>query len=484
MNIAKSSLKLSLAHGATAITTFVGITVFANQLSPSSLGVYFLVEALVGVLTIPADLGIRGAAEKRISEGNEPAKILSAALLLKLLPLAVILTGVVAFAGTVNEYVGAPVALFLFFAIIGHELYHSGVQLISGELRVGETAVLRLSHRMTWFSVGYLLVHYGYGVDGVLIGLLLSYLVPFVWAMRKRTTSLRKPSMGEYRSLTSYSKYNFVSAVSGYFYSWMDILFIGYFLASAYVGAYEVAWRVTAVVVLGSQAISQTIFPQVSRWDANEAKERIEELIPQAITPSLLLAVPALYGALLFSREILTYVFGQGYTLAWLALVILMAEKVLQSVHVIIGRSLKAIDRPDLAAKAAAAAILTNFVLNLVLVWRFQLPGAAVATTVSFALNTFLCKRYLSRHIQVKIPWQEVFWIGCAATGMAVVLFGVEAVVDISSLTRLLAVIVFGAILYVGFLLLVPTFRRKAFAAIDMVLAEDTQTDSVGSEDG
>lgn len=474
MNIARSSVKLSAANGLTAVITFGGVAVFANWLPPSELGVYFLFEALVGVLTIPADFGIRGAVEKRISEGNMPGKMLTGAFLLKAVPLAVIGGAVIVLSGFINQYVGADIAVLLVIATVGHELYQLGVQVVSAELRVGETAVLRLSHKVVWFAVGYGFLQYGFGVTGLILGLLAGYAVPFVWAMQKRSTPFRRPTMEQIHSLTAYSRYNFLSALSGYFYGWMDVLIIGLFLTSAHVGSYEVAWRVTGVVILGSKAIAHTIFPQVSRWDANRAIERIEWLIPRAITPSLIFAVPAFFGTILFSREILTFVFDAEYATAWLVLIVLMGEKIFQSVHVITGQSLKAIDHPELAAKAAVAAMFTNLFLNLILIWQYGIIGAAVATALSFGLNTLLCIKYLSRFLTVRIPWGELGWVVAASIGMAVVLRWVRSVVPIDSLPRLLAVIVLGAVLYNGLVLLSPGIREQAHNSLQMLKSDGT----------
>jgi len=483
MNIVRSGVKLFIANGANAAITFLGIAFFAKQLPPGELGVFFLFQALLGVLMIPADFGLRGAAEKRISEGDEPGKMLTTAFLLKTPPLLVIIGAVVVFDGVVNNYIGERVASLLVIAIVGHELYQFGVQIVSAELRVGETAVLRLTHKIVWVVTGYGLLQYGFGVTGLIYGLILGYTIPFLWALYKRSTPFRRPAMEHAYSLTAYSKYNFLSAVSGYFYNWMDILIIGLFLTSAHVGAYEVAWRVTAVVTIGSTAIAHTIFPQISRWDAEEAIIRIEQLIPQAVTPSLIIAVPAFFGTLLFSREILTLVFDAEYSIAWLVLIILMAEKILLAIHVITGRSLKATDHPELAARAAVIAIVINLILNLVLVWQYGIIGAAVATVISFGINTLLCIRYLSRYLTIRIPWNEVVRVLAASLGMMLVLFGVDAVIEVDTLIRLVVVIGFGIVVYSGFVLLSSLLRTKVFNSIQLVRSGGAPSEPAQSDD-
>lgn len=87
MNLAQSSLKIFAANAASTVIGFLGLTFFARELRPHQLNVFFLFQALLEVIGIPADFGIGGAVNKRISEGKPNDEIFSTALLLKLIPL-------------------------------------------------------------------------------------------------------------------------------------------------------------------------------------------------------------------------------------------------------------------------------------------------------------------------------------------------------------------------------------------------------------
>lgn len=483
MNLAKSSVKLAAASGGRAVITFAGIALFARLLPPSELGVFFLFEAVLGMLLIPADFGIRGALQKRISEGTNPGQMLTAAVLLKAIPLSLVAGIILLAAPLINDYVGANIAVWLVVAIIGYESFQLSIDVLSGELRVGETASVRLAQKVIWLIVGFSLVEFGYGVHGLIYGTIVGYAVSFLWGMYRRTTTFRRPSFVEARSLFSYSRYNFISAISGYFYNWIDVIFIGLFLTTTHVSAYEAAWRVTAVAILGSTAIAKTIFPQVSRWDAEEAITRIERLIPRTIVPALILVVPAFFGALLFSREILRFVFTPEYTVAWLVLVILMWEKLFQSIHSITGRALRAIDRPDLAARAAVFAIGVNLVLNIPLIQFYGIVGAAVATAVSFIVNSILCIRYLSRFLTVKIPWTDLGWVVASSLGMTLVLLAIESAVRVDSLLRLLFIISVGALVYAGLIFASPPLRTQIRRSARMLRSNQSRTEAGRGDD-
>lgn len=459
MNLARSSIRIFVARVAGSLIGFLGITFFARELGPHQIGVFFLFQALLGIIAIPADFGINVGVTKRLSEGQSPGSILSTAILLKALLLLPFVAGIVLFRSPINNYLGTDLALFLVLALVLQESAKLTIQVLKGELRVSETAGPVFSRKLVYVSVGAILVFTGAGIRGIIYGLFAGFVVMLAWGVWKSSTPLGSPSLGYARSLFDYSKYAFVSSVGGYFYSWMDVAIIGLFLTQSDVGIYEIAWRVTAVVMLFSGSIATTIFPQVSQWDAEDATERIESLLSEAIVPALFVAIPAFFGAAMFSKEILGLVFGTEYTAGWLVLIILMGEKVVQSVHIILGRSLQGIDRPDLAAKAGVISIVLNLVLNVVLVFKYGIVGAAIATASSFIVNSILHAYYLSKFVSIRIPYVRIGGCVAASFGMTIVLYIVESTVIVDSLPMLLLIIGLGTAVYGGFAILIPSSR-------------------------
>ncbi|SEP14541.1 Membrane protein involved in the export of O-antigen and teichoic acid [Halorientalis persicus] len=459
MNLARSSIRVFAARAASSLIAFLGITFFARELGSHQMGVFFLFQAMLGMIAIPADFGINSGVTKRLSEGESPGSVLSTAILLKCLLLLPFVAGIVVFRSLINDYLGADLALLLVVALVLQESAKLTIQVLEGELRVGETAGPVFARKLVYVGVGAVFVFRGADVRGIIFGLLAGLVVMLAWGARKSSTALGLPSIRYARSLFDYSKYAVVSSIGGYFYSWMDVAIIGLFLTQSDVGVYEIAWRVTTVVMLFSSSIATTIFPQVSQWDAGDATERIESLLSEAISPALFVAIPAFFGVVILSKEILGLVFGAEYTAGWLVLIILMGEKVIQSVHIILGRSLQGINRPDLAAKAGVISMVLNFALNVVLVFEYGLIGAAVATVLSFIVNSILHAYYLSMFVSIRIPYMRIGGCVAASFAMAIFLYIVESTVLISSLPILLLIIGLGMVVYAGFALIIPPSR-------------------------
>ncbi len=462
MNLARSSVKLFLANTVGAGLQFLGITFFARELGASQMGIFFLFQALLGILAIPADFGLRGAVEKRISEGNSPGQFLSSAIVLKLVPIIVIVLGILLSRPWLNSYIGAEVAVLLALAIVLQEVAQLSIVVLKGELRVGETAVLNVANQAIWVGGGALLISYGLEAEAMIYSLLVGLGIMLIWGWYKSSVILEKPTVSHVRSLFDYGRYNVVSSIGGYFYSWMDVAIIGLFLTQAHVGAYEVAWRVTAVSILFSNAIAMTIFPQVSEWSADGANDRIESLIAVVMTPSLFFVIPAFFGTVMFSQEILQFIFGQEYTTAAVVLIVLMGDKVFQAIQLVVGRSLQAINKPGLAARATVVSVVSNAVLNVVFVLEFGILGAAFATVASSLLNDLLHLIYLRRFIRVRFPHREISECVLAALVMTGALLLIEAVYKIGSLVDLAGFIFVGVIIYCITALLLPNLRPRA----------------------
>lgn len=470
MNLARSSIKIFVANAASTVIGFLGITFFARELGAHQIGVFFLFQALLGMLTIPADFGIRRGVMKRLSEGRSPGGILSSAVLLKLIPLSLLIGGILLLQRPINDYLGAELAILLAAALVLQEFAQLAMAVLKGELRVEETALPSLSRKVVFVSLGVILVLMGFGVFALIYGLLAGLLILLIWGTYRSSITFGQLSLTHARSLFDYSKYVVISSAGAYLYNWLDVVIIGFFLTQSHVGAYEISWRVTGVVMLFSRAIGTTVFPQVSQWAAEDATERIENVITEALTPSLLFVIPAFFGTLLFAREILGLIFGQEYTIAWLVLILLMGDKVFQAIQVIVGRSLQAIDRPNLAARAALISLATNLILNIILVWQFGIIGAAVGTVVASLLNDFLHMFYLSRYISLRFPWREVSWCILSSIGMTLALLMIESVIAVESLSTLVGLVVLGAAIYGAFVLLSPSIRMKAVRQVNNLL--------------
>ena len=448
MNVSRSAFKVFISDFGSNVLGFILLLFLTRTLDAGILGSLFLFQALLGLLAIPVDFGIRSAVTKRISEGESAGDVVSTAILLKAIPVVAISGLLLLFRHRVNEYLGASLVSLLIITLFLQEAAKFSLNVIKGELRVGNIAIPSFARKLTFVGLAVIFVFLGYGVPGVIYALIAGYISMLILGVHRMSIVPGNWSWSIARSLWDYAKYVSVSMVSGLLYNWTDIAIIGLVLSQADVSTYEVSWRITGIVMLLSQAMAVSVFPKVSQLDSERNTDRIKNLIPEAISPVIFFVIPAFFGTLVLSRDILDIVFGQQYSVAWLVLIVLMGEKVIQSIHLIIGRALQGIDKPRLAANASVIAIMLNVVLNLAFVWSFGLIGAAIATLLSFTVNTALHWYYLSKFVEITLPFREIFWSVVASFAMAAVLLMMNTVIRIDSIITLSGFIILGILLY------------------------------------
>ena len=461
MSIGQSSFRLFLSKSGNSLVYFAGLAFFARQLTPEELGAFFLFMTLRGILSIPADLGINSALEKRMSEGLDPERTLGSALVFKIGAMTVMLLGVLVARGPINKYMGADLAVLLIAAIVAHELGEFYIRAVRGELRAGETASIEFVRRSVWVGMGAALAAAGFGAQGLAIGVTVGSVVAFVFGYLLCDTAIGRPSIDLTRSLIAFSKYATVNSVGGRVYQWMDVAIIGFLLTQQAVSAYELTWQVTLLVLLVSKSIAKAIFPQFSQWNAESATDRIESALSKSIGVALFVSIPALIGASVYASEILEYIYGPQYTFAAGVLVVLMVEKLFQSFDDLVGESIGALDRPDLAAKATVIALIVNIILSPLLAISFGLIGVAVGTTVSWLIGTTFRARYLSRFVSMSIPYRLLGWYTVSSLLMGGFLLVLKTAIPITNVFILLLQVGFGVAVYIGLAAAVPDVRNR-----------------------
>ena len=461
MNISQSSFRLFLSKSGNSVLYFAGLTYFARQLTPEQLGAFFLLMTLRGIFSIPADLGIGGALEKRMSEGLDPERTLGSALAFKIGTITLVSIGVLLAREPINEYMGADLAVLLVATIISREFGMFYIRVVRGELRAGETAVIEFVRRLVWIGTGVALAAAGFGARGLAVGVTIGSAAGFVLGYVKSDTAIGRPSLDLTRSLVAFSKYETINSVGGRVYQWMDVAIIGFLLTQQAVSAYELAWQVTLLVLLVSKSIEKAVFPQFSQWNANSETDRIEGALSKSIGVALFVSIPALVGASVYASEILGYIFGPEYTFAAGVLVVLMVEKLFQSFNDIVGGSIKGLDRPDLAAKATVIALGVNVILSPLFAIRFGLIGVAVGTAIAWFVGTVFRARYLSRFVSIGIPYRLLGWYTVSSLLMGGSLVVLQALFPVTSILLLVAEVGFGAVVYLGLSTVVPEVRNE-----------------------
>lgn len=177
---------------------------------------------------------------------------------------------------------------------------------------------------------------------------------------------------------------------------WVDILLLDLLLGHYVQGLYRTAYAVMAFVPLFAQTVGVFLFPAVAEATHRGEHDRARHLFRHSFGYVLAIAAPLVLGILLFAPWILG-IFGAEFAQAadvarWLALIALLPVLLVPFEALF-----PALDKPWLNVRIAAAMAAVNVVLDLLLIPRWGMSGALLATAVAYLLGVGLAAWHADR---------------------------------------------------------------------------------------
>lgn len=469
MRIGQTSIVHFVSRATSTVVGFLATLAIARLLGADTLGIYTLAINVVIWLQMFGDMGIQEALTKRLSEAREDDAYLLGGALIQLILFALVALVVLGLGGIVGRLTDAPLARVLSqygLAVVGlffvGSVYLFLLAVLRGQHRVHLASVLGPIERTARSALQIGVVLLGFGFVGLLVGYAVARAVASTVAgllVSGHLSHPHRPALPERRHighLMSYSRYSWLSGLTGRAFNAMDVVVLGLFVASEFIGYYTAAWNIASMLAVFGISISEALFPEMSRLSSATDSEQVVGLLDDALAYAGLFVVPGLVGAVLLGGRVLA-IYGEEFATAHLVLVVLVAARLLYAYGGQFVNTLNAIDRPELAFRVNGVFVVTNIVLNVVLVARYGWVGAAVATAVSAFVLLILGYRTLNRVVAVTVPSHEIAkqWVAAGVMGTVVV---TSRVVIGGSLPATLVLVGIGAVTY--FVVLSSTSER------------------------
>jgi O-antigen/teichoic acid export membrane protein len=171
--------------------------------------------------------------------------------------------------------------------------------------------------------------------------------------------------------------------------TWADTFMLGIFKTTDMVGAYNAAVPFVNVLPIFLLSLIYIFLPVTTKLLSEGKKGQIKGIYRSSTKWAFTLTLPLLLIYILFSKQVILLFAGARYAEASGALVILSLG---MSTNVFVGpngAALVALGKPRLILLDGIAGVVTNVVLNLVLIPPYGMEGAAIATLSSFVvINT------------------------------------------------------------------------------------------------
>lgn len=181
---------------------------------------------------------------------------------------------------------------------------------------------------------------------------------------------------------------------------WTDVIMLGMFRSSAEVGVYSVALKMAAVIIVPLMAINAIATPKFAELHGTGDRAGFEAVIRQSTKLIFLTSFPIVIVLMLFSGTILS-LFGETFRTGSVALVIVAAGQLINALCGTVGGILVMTGRQRAFQHIMTIATVINVALNIVLIPRYGMNGAAVSNAVSIAFWNLTSAAYIKKHLGI-----------------------------------------------------------------------------------
>lgn len=426
------------------VTLLIGFLlriVLARWLGAADLGLYQMVITIQGIATLVAALGIPVALIKYVAEYKDDKGKLTQTVSSGLISSIIfgVFVGILLYAlsGTLASVFHMPelagLLKILAFVFPFTSFLEALLGLFNGLRQMKSFAFLMILRSLLMILLIVAFVWLGFGIKGAVLGIVLSVIGGCIFGLYSSRSFLYLNLQGfvqNAKKLVLFGSQMFGANAMGLILAYTDIILIGYFLAAKDVGYYSVAVSLSMFFLIIPQAIQRITYPATSEYWSNNNHQALQTMIDKSMKYSACILLPVGLGVGFFAREIITTMFGAEFIYAALPLCVLLIARVIRgSTEVPIGASFSGIGRPDIALKIDATSAGANVGLNILLIPRFGILGAAIATTASLLLGTIIFLALIPRLLKVKIDFK---WfaqaIGFAGIAVGIFLGGTNLV--------------------------------------------------------
>jgi len=169
-------------------------------------------------------------------------------------------------------------------------------------------------------------------------------------------------------------------------FQWTDSFVLGVMKDTKSVGLYNAAIPIAFLIIITSELFLKLFFPLIVRLYANKRTETIKELSKQVGKWIFLINLPLLILIFLFPGVFINILFGPEFIIAENALRILSIGVFFSSIFMISQQLLVMKGKSKLLLIDTASILVLNIILNVLLIPRFGITGAAISTTASLIL--------------------------------------------------------------------------------------------------
>jgi O-antigen/teichoic acid export membrane protein len=387
-SIAKNTAFMTLASIGQKLVAFVYFTLIARQIGADGTGKYFIALAFTTVFVVFVDMGFSNVLVREAAKAKEKMQqYFSTVLSIK------VLFGVLTYLAVI-----LAINLLGYSLEIRHLVYLSAVTMLFDSLHLTIYGILRAIGELKWEAIGILGSQTLTLIMGTfflytgrpLIFLILAFTIPSFLnvcyaaiVLRRKYRITLKPEFDRqvFKYLGRIAIPFALAAIFARVYGYVDSILLSKLVGNEAVGWYSIAHKITYAFQFIPLALIAVLYPRFSEYFERD-KKKLAYIFERGLKYLLLIAFPIAVGIGVLAQDIVFYLYTPEYANSVLPLQVLMSSLVFSFVSFPIGAFLNACNKQVTQTVIVAIVMIVNVALNLVLIPRYGLVGAAVAALV------------------------------------------------------------------------------------------------------
>ena len=387
-----------LGFGTGYLFTFL----IARLYGASVMGSFALVQAIMMITALLARLGLDTASVRFISENyakGEYGKLRNIYFtsIRIIIPVAVLFSGCLFFLSPIlaNNIMNKPELELLFpfasFGVLPFSLLFIHSECFRGMKKIIHYSLFR---RMTMPFIAsiILLIFYYSGITsnkGPLYSYLLAVyilsLVAFViWIYEMPNSDGHNPQINV-SNLLRVSFPMLLTSSMAYLLQWTGLFILGIYRPVWEIGVYNVAVKVSLLTSIGLFAINSIAAPKFAELFAKHDMKNLESVVHQSNRLIFWASAPVLLFFLIYPTFFLKF-FGEEYIFGKWALIFLIIGRFISAISGSVAYILLMTGKQKIYFYIKVISLIINIILNILLIPKFGITGAAIANGISIAV--------------------------------------------------------------------------------------------------
>ena len=244
-----------------------------------------------------------------------------------------------------------------------------------------------------------LLLAIGFGLSGVLIARIVSYLLAAgaaFWFVRSYFVNGTVTPRYEFRSVVTFSIPVLLLSVLARSTNQLEIYLLGFLQTPEAVGIFHIAARTAVLGSMFLRSLRSIFGPLIAELDSRGEKQELARLLRLVTRWSITINIPILLVISLFSKSILA-ISGEQYSAGSMALIVLSLGQFVNGATGPVGNTLVMSGHPGLNLFNSILTLVLNFALDVWLIPKLGIVGAAIGSACTIACVNLL------RLVQVRL---------------------------------------------------------------------------------